>query len=609
MKVFCPEHHKGFFTPRQSPIRCESRGHVLGELDFQGTSKAPAEIRWQYCCNCEHFCPIDFERHGLERCPVCTRRTSTLYLCDRCYVVSFESNTPLQTKNFTLSAEGSPQPSCPGCLEEPSADLREHDCADVELTFITALTSCPICQERLDVGPTFPATVAHYLRRTKAANKVNVTFDYDTEHFVPISDGEFVVIKQPQDGTQPIVLPRSPRFATKRDFYELYQDYYHCRSVSVGEVKIVEPATVLLTPQGWKLQAPGILEVEAEPSKTRKHLTSTGAGPLVEKHQQTTLPRAFEQQPTQQESLSQEKGSDRACGNCGALVEARYAFCWKCGNKMGPDDSGSNQVKKDERSIRRIVVKEDEPAGERDIDDIQQSILASVPSWRRFASDDDEATVQHDKARVRPSNSSANVLKHAPTTPASHSILKLIGMAVIGVLIASLGLSVLTRATSQPLVTEEIQPAAVVQVQSEPIATIETAEPTKEVLNKNTPQDDELRKLRAKSVSAVAADRSKILQAFAKTEKRFPNDYRFPYERAKLVAKATNRAARKDAFNALATAAERAIKSDKANEMLEGLETDKRGDFQKLAHSRREWNQVVEALKSKDTDLLAVNGR
>lgn len=609
MKVFCPEHHKGFFTPRQSPIRCESRGHVLGELDFRGTGKAPVEIRWQYCCNCEHFCPIDLDRDRLERCPVCARRTSTLYLCDRCYVVSFESNTPLQTKNFTLSAEGAPQPSCPGCLEEPSADLREHDCADVDLTLITALNICPVCQERLDVGPTFPATVAHYLRRTKAANKVNVTFDYDTEHFVPISDGEFVIIKQPQDSTQPIVLPRSPRFVTKRDFYELYQDYYHCQSVSVGEVKIVEPATVQLTPQGWKLQSSGILEVETEPSKTRKHLTSTGAGPYVEKEQRPAA-QVLEQQPVQQESLQEEKGSDRACGNCGALVEARYAFCWKCGHKMAPADSGSSdQVKKDERSIRRIVAKEDEPAAERDIDDIQQSILASVPSWRRFASEDDEATVQHDKARVRSSNSSGNVLKQASLTPPSHSILKLIGLAVIGVLIASLGLSVLTRATSQPSVGEEIQAAASAPVTPEPIATIETAEPAKAIVNKNSLQDDELRKLRAKSLSALASDRSKILQAFAKTEKRFPNDYRFPYERAKLVAKATNKAARKSAFSALATAAERAIKSDKATEMLEGMETDKRGDFQKLAHSRREWNQVVEALKSKDTDLLAVNGR
>ena len=158
MRVFCPEHKRGFFAPRQSPIKCENRGHVLGTLDFEGESRQPAEIRWQYCCNCEHFCPVDFAQYGLERCPVCTRRSSLLYLCDRCHVISFESNTPLQTKNFTLNADGVPQPSCPGCLHSASADLHEHNCEALDTTFITALNTCPVCEERLDVAPSFPAS-------------------------------------------------------------------------------------------------------------------------------------------------------------------------------------------------------------------------------------------------------------------------------------------------------------------------------------------------------------------------------------------------------------------------------------------------------------------
>ena len=223
MRVFCPEHKRGFLTPRQSPIKCENRGHVLGELDFQGEAKLPLELQWQYCCNCEHFCPIDFDKDALERCPVCSRRSSLLYLCDRCYTISFESNTPLQTKNFTLTAGGAPQPSCPGCLHAASADLREHTCDDLGASFFTALNSCPICRERLDVGPSFPSSVAHYLRRTKVANKFNVTFDYETELFVPVEDGEFVLISNSNEAGEPIVLPRSARFATRRDFYEFYQ--------------------------------------------------------------------------------------------------------------------------------------------------------------------------------------------------------------------------------------------------------------------------------------------------------------------------------------------------------------------------------------------------
>src|SRR5678815_1198353 len=204
MRVFCPEHKRGFFAPRQSPIKCENRGHLLG--------------------------PVDFEQYGLQRCAVCTRKSSLLYLCDRCYVISFESNTPLQTKNFTLTAEGVPQPSCPGCLRPASTDLHEHSCDTVNASFITGLNACPICEERLDIAPAFPSLVASYLKRTKAANKVNVTFDYEIGAFVPVEDGEFVVVTN-QD--QAFVLPRASKFSTKRDFYEFYQDYYHLSLIHI----------------------------------------------------------------------------------------------------------------------------------------------------------------------------------------------------------------------------------------------------------------------------------------------------------------------------------------------------------------------------------------
>src|SRR5215213_1473150 len=266
MRVFCTEHKRGFFAPRQNPIKCENRGHLLGTMDFEGEAQLPAEIGWQYCCNCEHFCPVDFDRDGLERCPVCTRRSSLLYLCDRCHLISFESNTPLQTKNFTLSAEGMPQPSCPGCLRSPGADLHEHSCEATGAFFVTALDTCPACEERLDIAPSFPSPVALYLKRTRSANKVNVTFDYETESFVPVEDGEFVVVTSNEP---PVVLPRTPRFAARRDFYEFYQDYYHCPKPDAGEVQIIEPASVARAGNGWKLESSGLLEVLPEQPKKK----------------------------------------------------------------------------------------------------------------------------------------------------------------------------------------------------------------------------------------------------------------------------------------------------------------------------------------------------
>src|SRR5215213_1724226 len=100
MRVFCPEHKRGFFAPRQSPIKCENRGHLLGEIDFEGQGRSPDEIQWQYCCNCEHFCPVVFDEYALQRCPVCTRKSSLLYLCDRCHPSA--SNPTRRCKRRTL---------------------------------------------------------------------------------------------------------------------------------------------------------------------------------------------------------------------------------------------------------------------------------------------------------------------------------------------------------------------------------------------------------------------------------------------------------------------------------------------------------------------------
>src|SRR4029078_4731362 len=92
--------------------------------------------------------------------------------------------------------------------------------------------------------------------------------------------------------------------------------------------------------------------------------------------------------------------------------------------------------------------------------------------------------------------------------------------------------------------------------------------------------------------------------AFAKIERKYPRDYRFPYERAKLAAKGSLSGSRAAAFKALSVAAESASSTGKASEMLTGLETDKAGDFHRLAQGRQEWTRLVAALKRKATNLL-----
>ncbi len=556
MRVFCPEHKRGFFAPRQSPIKCENKVHILGELDFAGEAKTPVALQWQYCCNCEHFCPVDFDRDGLERCPVCTRRSSFLYLCDRCYTISFESDTPLQLKNFTLTTEGGAHPSCPGCLNPTPADLYEHACDGLGMTFVTALRSCPVCEERLDIGPEFPSSVARYLKRTRSANKINVTFDYETELFVPVEDGEFVVIV---NGEQHFLLPRAPRFATRREFYEFYQDYYHCSKPDAGEVHVVQPAGVVPANDGWRLRATGVLEVPTD-QPPKKTIQSEVTRP------QANVPVRTEQAPPIE--VVKEEPSVIPCVHCGSLIATKYSFCWKCGHQ-----------------------------------------LTSDASTVALGKEEDELTVQHEGQPVRsPLFSWASHQNSEQSSSIKGSVLKLLGVAVVGLLLGSVGLLVVTRSDTR-MASVTAQPVA---ENPQPNPTIAPLEPTRE----STPQrpspvraeDTELKKLREKINGATPSNRSTILQAFAKVEKQYPTDYRFPYERAKLAIKDSQPTSQGKAFKALSNAAEKAINTGKSREMLDGLEMDKAGDFNKLARSH-EWARLLTALKSRNTGLLSARAQ
>jgi hypothetical protein len=568
MRVFCHEHKRGFFAPRQSPIKCENRGHVLGELDFSGAGKSPFQFEWQYCCNCEHFCVIDFDGEGLQRCPVCTRKTSALYVCDRCYTVSFESNTPLQAKNFTLTVEGAPHPCCPGCLQPGSADLREHICEDAGATFVTGLNSCPICEERLDIGPAFPSAVAQYLRRTRSANKANVTFDYETGLFVPVEDGEFVLVNTNEETRQTIVLPRSPRLSSPREFYELYQDYYRCGAPDQGEITITEPAVVVPTPEGWKFLTPGVFIVINEQPR---------------KPQMTVAPPP----PPPQEPVREEPrfsgGEGSVCPRCETLIEKKYAFCWQCGyprpEQNSSSESASQQKLKSVPPRSRLIVSafEEDEGGEI----TQQENRPGRSSW---------LTSESPKREAR----------------AGRSVLKLFAIPASGLLMLTLTMFALTRSRSSETVANEApQPTA--QESAAPVQT-----PSVEMKNASlrTPTPDEdpaLEQLKQLRRNGYTANPAKSLKTISETERKYVDDYRFPYERAKVVVIDHKRNFHKEAFNDLARAAQKAISKGKANEMLQSLNKDRDGDFQELSHGRREWTQLQKALKNKNLSVLNAN--
>jgi len=209
---------------------------------------------------------------------------------------------------------------------------------------------------------------------------------------------------------------------------------------------------------------------------------------------------------------------------------------------------------------------------------------------------------------------SSSVLPWTTTKAQEHpsssrgSVLKLLSIGGIALLLVSLGLFGLTRSDTQTASATSAPPpvAPVTQPQTQPSAPVTTevsrSAPAETTTHQAANPEDELKELQEKRISAKPSERPKIYQALAKVEKQYPRDYRFSYERAKLAMTGSHNEA---AFKALTTAAEKAIQSGKAGEMLSGLEEDKTGDFSKLSQGRFEWSRLVAALKRKDTSLLS----
>jgi len=187
----------------------------------------------------------------------------------------------------------------------------------------------------------------------------------------------------------------------------------------------------------------------------------------------------------------------------------------------------------------------------------------------------------------------------------------LLAVVLVGLLALGGGLFALTRWNSPVAPASAAQPAAtnaqtdpgLAANQTQPATTLPVATAPKKPLV--SPEDAELKKLRDKRISGSPADGQKMMQTFTKAETKYPNDYRFPYERAKLALKVKQTKSRDEAFDALSVAAVRAIKTGKAHEMLDGLEADKGGDFNQLSRSRREWTQLTSALKNQNPNVLS----
>lgn len=117
--------------------------------------------------------------------------------------------------------------------------------------------------------------------------------------------------------------------------------------------------------------------------------------------------------------------------------------------------------------------------------------------------------------------------------------------------------------------------------------------------------DEEIKQLRERRTGAKPSERAEITSALEQAEKKYPNDYRFPYELSKLSIK--GRVSHREAFESLARAAQKAIDNGQAEEMLNSFMADKDGDFHKLSHGHHEWEAIEQALRNKDKGLLKIS--
>lgn len=116
--------------------------------------------------------------------------------------------------------------------------------------------------------------------------------------------------------------------------------------------------------------------------------------------------------------------------------------------------------------------------------------------------------------------------------------------------------------------------------------------------------DDLLRALVGEAQAASGRDLLVVDRKLAAAEQQLPSDYRFTYARAKLAV--YGRDEHHEAFHHLKRAAEKAIRTRRAAEMLQWLEADgaPHGALRKLAVGHREWAQLEAALTRGDGHRL-----
>jgi tetratricopeptide (TPR) repeat protein len=297
IRVYCPSHKVGFSTSASTTIECSSQKHTLAH-DF------PNESFWEYCCDCQHYWPIDAAKNNTAsaECPVCERHIVRRSVCVDCKVVSVESNNAAKRKAFSISSQGVPSPACPGCMQRHVAPGQEHECSDFGGTFVSARQVCPFCDESLEPPPKFPCSVAAYLNKLPRS-AVALGFEPESNLLGESTTGDFFLIEKVPGSALSIAIPKSARIVSKQDYYNTYYELFNCENPAAGEVIITRPAIVEKVESGWQLREAGFIEIKPDPVP---QVNARGS--------ETTI----------------------TCAACGTLGNAEHAFCKRCGARIKP---------------------------------------------------------------------------------------------------------------------------------------------------------------------------------------------------------------------------------------------------------------------------------
>jgi len=289
------------------------------------------------------------------------------------------------------------------------------------------------------------------------------------------------------------------------------------------------------------------------------------------------------------------------CRNCKQLVEEDATFCEHCGANMFEDTAPlivppphppPTQRFTSQQTYGRDTVYEAASAGE-----------TTAVRPKPYASGSASAPTEITAERTAPSLSMLESYGQSSPAPQFKWWHGALVAAFVLVALAALGAggwywwsqrNSAAQSSSQPAETPAPSGAS-------PSSTTTSSNSSGQT-NAGKAADNELKELRAWRVTAQPSDSARIVAAIEDAERKYPADYRFPYERAKLSIKGV--ISHHEAFEALSLAGEKAIENGKAQEMLNDLMSDKDGDFYKMSRGHREWTTLEEALRNKDKSAL-----